>query len=529
MTILGLKPDHDGAGAIIRGGVLERVVEAEKDSRPRHSFFKSYDLFALLAQLEELPDVVAIGGWNHDGTTARAPFDMDGCFSYEGLSAIGFRKYRIAGKEITLFGSSHERSHLACAYALSPLPRGTPCYALVWEGRFGRFYRIDEKFNITLIGEPLSWPGFRYKYLYYMANEAQRAPWGPDFASGPGKLMALAAYGREAQLDQEGAELMEILFSARMEYIMSTPGIAKVNLPIRTVYKDIGVESERFKHLARAFSDELFRRFLRFAEARLTEKLPLIIAGGCGLNCEWNAGWERSGLFSSVFIPPCANDSGAAIGTAADAYIALTGETRVQWSIYAGDCLIEDLPEWTGFSRSPLDVERLAESLAHGKIVAWARGRCEVGPRALGNRSLLAAPFEKETTDRLNWIKQREPFRPIAPVCLEEDMALHFEGSQVSRYMLQFHRVKDERLKAITHVDGTARVQSVAATDNPDLYELLRAFKRKTGVGVLCNTSLNLKGKGFINRTSDLYSFVSARKVDLAVANQTVYLPVETP
>jgi hydroxymethyl cephem carbamoyltransferase len=146
-------------------------------------------------------------------------------------------------------------------------------------------------------------------------------------------------------------------------------------------------------------------------------------------------------------------------------------------------------------------------------------GRCEIGPRALGNRSLLAAPFKLEMKARLNRIKQREDFRPIAPICLEEDVEKHFQWSGPSPHMLYFQKVRDQNLKAIIHVDNTTRVQTVREDENPKIHALLRRFRDKTGTGVLCNTSLNYHGNGFINRTSDLYGFCKTHGVDAFVYN----------
>jgi predicted NodU family carbamoyl transferase len=124
----------------------------------------------------------------------------------------------------------------------------------------------------------------------------------------------------------------------------------------------------------------------------------------------------------------------------------------------------------------------------------------EIGPRALGNQSILAPPFQVSTRVRLNEIKQREKFRPIAPVCLEEVAEKWFGCDQASPFMLFTHRVRTNELAAVTHVNGTARVQTVSSVTNRNLYELLIAFKARTGHGVLCNTSLNFNLKGFINK-----------------------------
>jgi hydroxymethyl cephem carbamoyltransferase len=145
----------------------------------------------------------------------------------------------------------------------------------------------------------------------------------------------------------------------------------------------------------------------------------------------------------------------------------------------------------------------------------------------LGNRSILAAPFLDATHDLLNRIKKREGFRPIAPVVLESDYSEHFDGHCPSPHMLEFAMVKDTRLRAITHVDGSARPQTVNASQNPMLFDILTAFKRETGAGVLCNTSLNFNGRGFINRLSDLVEYCRANGIHRMVAGDR-YLSFQT-
>jgi len=146
-----------------------------------------------------------------------------------------------------------------------------------------------------------------------------------------------------------------------------------------------------------------------------------------------------------------------------------------------------------------------------------------MGPRALGNRSIVAEPFERLTSQRLNEIKKREHYRPIAPICLESEAERLFGATLPSPHMLYFHSVRSDRLKAITHVDGSARVQTVNHEQNMRMFDLLAAFKKQTGYGVLCNTSLNFCGKGFINRSSDLYAYVIENAIDGFVIDDSAF------
>lgn len=230
-------------------------------------------------------------------------------------------------------------------------------------------------------------------------------------------------------------------------------------------------------------------------------------------------------LFSEVFVPPVANDSGSAIGTAIDAQFYFTGNPKIDWSVYSGQNFIAG----GSFDHSQYDLldarpEFIADILANDLIIGWVNGKFEIGPRALGNRSILAAPFRAETRVRLNEIKQREQFRPVAPVCLEEDAAKWFDCNDSSPFMLFTYQAKTDALAAVTHVNGTARIQTVSSTSNPNLYDLLVAFKVRTGYGVLCNTSLNFNGRGFINNIGDLTEYTENHNLDGFVVEGRAYL-----
>lgn len=223
-------------------------------------------------------------------------------------------------------------------------------------------------------------------------------------------------------------------------------------------------------------------------------------------------------------MPPVANDSGSAIGTAIDAQFYFTGNPKIEWNVYSGRLFnIEQ------FDLEPYDVydtnyELLADLLANDLVLGWVSGKYEIGPRALGNRSILAAPFRDNTRVRLNEIKQREQFRPIAPVCLEEDAAQWFGCNRPSPFMLYTYRAKTDALAAVTHVNGTARIQTVSSESNQNLYELLVAFKARTGFGVLCNTSLNSNGRGFINKVKDLSAYALEHNLDGFVVEGRAFL-----
>lgn len=518
MNIVSYNPGHDGAIACLNGARLLTSIEAEKDSHYRYSPISSPDVFSALSELNEIPDVICTGGWwPPDACSLGARVHV----GYRGVSKrdIIVDQGHLLGKRVHYFSSSHERSHLLCAFGMSRLPRGTPCYALVWEGAIGAFYEIDSEMNITLLSDVLNQVGNRYALLYGLAdpNFPKNGPY-PRFEDA-GKLMALASFSERSTPSAEDKKLLEFLLDGPYRELSAFEDLE------HSPYYNVGVSDSEFRNFAGIFSDKIFGVFHQFAKANMKKKLPLIIAGGCGLNCDWNTKWKEARLFSEIFVPPVANDSGSAIGTAIDAQLHFTGNPKIDWNVYSGLHFVAagsfDLQQYDVYETN---YELIADMLASSLIIGWVSGRHEIGPRALGNRSILAEPFQEATRVRLNEIKEREQFRPIAPVCLEEEAARWFDCHQASPFMLFTHRAKTKALVAATHVNGTARIQTVSSITNRRLYELLLAFKARTGYGVLCNTSLNFKGRGFINRMADLSTYALMRGLDGFVVEGRAYL-----
>lgn len=513
MLILSFKEGHDGAVAAIEDGRLLFSLEAEKDSFPRFDSLTAEVLQLAAERLDRLPDVVAIGGWVK-GVYSNAPVSQTGYFGV-GPGAVTSRPGRFFGGEVQVFSSTHERSHIMAALGLSGFPAGQPCYCLVWEGNIGSFYRIDERGHVTHLRHVMSDPGNKYAWLFALADPTFPVNKGLHRLQDAGKMMALTGFANRRPATADERRLIDVILA--QEQIVHTLG--KDELSWSPVH-DAGVRSQVLKDAALQLSDAIFGRFYEYAAAEMTEGLPLLISGGCGLNCEWNRRWRESGLFPEVFVPPCPNDSGSALGTAIDAQLLHTGSAAVEWDVYAGGNFVHDVafdPE--RFETRPLDVHEVARALNAGAVISWARGAWEMGPRALGNRSILAAPFSSGTTRRLNTIKQREDYRPIAPICLAEDAEKWFSGSLPDPYMLYFSQVTTDDLAAVTHVDGTARVQTVTPRQNYGLARLLAAFRDVTGFSVLCNTSLNFSGRGFINRTSDLIRYGDEHGIDAHVVD----------
>ncbi len=518
MKILSYNPGHDGAVAYLKNGNLVFSIEAEKNSNYRYSPVSSHDILNVLTELDEIPDIICVGGWwSREDPLLGSKIHAGYRGVTKGELIIG--KRMLLGKQANYFSSSHERSHLLCAIGMSNLPKGAPCYALIWEGEIGSFYEIDADLNITLIANVLNEPGNRYSSIYGLADPTFQKDAPFSRFSDAGKLMALASYSQRSVPSKEEENLIDFLLGSSHVQLSLYKDLE--NCP----YYNVGVNDSEFRNFVGIFSDKIFDIFYQFALKNMKKRLPLIIAGGCGLNCDWNTKWKESGVFPEIFIPPVANDSGSAIGTAIDAQFYFTGNPKINWDVYSG----QNFDTKDNFDAAQYDIyepsdELVAEMLANDLILGWVNGKYEIGPRALGNRSIIAAPFLESTKVRLNEIKQREQFRPIAPVCLQEDAALLFGCNYPSPHMLYTFRTTTDALRAVTHVNKTARIQTVSSESNLKLYKLLISFKARTGYGVLCNTSLNFNGRGFINKIDDLSNYTIKHKLDGFVIEGRCYI-----
>jgi carbamoyltransferase len=246
----------------------------------------------------------------------------------------------------------------------------------------------------------------------------------------------------------------------------------------------------------------------------------LTMAGGTALNCVANARIAAEGPFERVWVQPAAGDSGTALGAA----LAVAGRAGPFTTAALGRGWSDDELE-RELQRAALPYERpasiaaeAARVLAGNGIVAWYQGRSEYGPRALGHRSLLAHPGDADTQTRMNDVKGREQFRPIAPMVRAERFADIFDGVYPSPYMLFVHRVRPEwkdRIPAVVHVDGTARVQTVHDETEPLVAEMLAEFERLTGLPVVVNTSLNTAGRPMVDTPREAMELFGSAPVDL--------------
>jgi carbamoyltransferase len=275
---------------------------------------------------------------------------------------------------------------------------------------------------------------------------------------------------------------------------------------------------------------------------QLTGQKKLCIAGGVGLNSVANTRILREAGFDELFVQPAAGDGGGSLGAALWAYNALLGKPRV----FRMDHAYWGRPYGPGEIRSFLDsahipyqafdnddqlLDRVVEDLKSGKVIGWYQGRFEWGPRALGDRSILADPGNPDMKDIVNTkIKFREPYRPFAPSVLAERVEDYFELPNATqhypaRYMLYVVPVKEDKkqkLPAITHVDGTGRLQTVFRDQSPRYYNLIERFGQATGTPVVLNTSFNLKGEPIVTTPANAFNTFSKSEMDTLVLENFV-------
>jgi carbamoyltransferase len=332
-----------------------------------------------------------------------------------------------------------------------------------------------------------------------------------------GKIMGLCSYG----------EVRSEWLTPIKEYYLAKPDGNNYLGLLKTLSEKIGLEFSKTNRLSGQEAWDLAKTSqVAFEEITIDlispflEKypnIPLIMVGGCALNILLNTRL-RDELNIPVFVPPNPNDCGIAAGL-------LLSKLKPKNAIdltYSGIPILDEDNLWSvlesHWNSEPVTLEKLVDFIISGKIVGVARGNSEHGPRALGNRSIICDPTKPDMKDTLNAkVKHREWYRPFAPVVRLEDVSKYFEFEGESRWMSFCPKVREEWrdiLVSITHVDGTARVQTVTREQNPWLYDLITEFEKKSGVGVLLNTSFNVDGKPILSTLRDALEVFNKTELD---------------
>ncbi len=534
MNILGLSfMYHDSAAALLTDGEVVAAAAEERFSRKKHSL--DFPAGAVEACLK-------IGGIGV-GDLDQIVFYEKPLLKFERIVTMntlafprGFRQFSDAmplwlkyklfvrdliqsnlGTQTEVVFADHHYAHAASSFFASGFEEaailttdGVGEWATMTMG-VGRGNRIALTHEV------------RYPHSLGLLYSTVTAFLGFRVNGGEGKVMGLASYGEPRFFDRMMRDMVDLredgsfrlnleYFSFHKDVVMFSPRFVAEFGPPRVPESEV---TSRDEDLAASLQKVVETVLLAAARhlRRQTGLKSLCLAGGVGLNSVANGKILDECGFDRLFIQPAAGDDGGAIGSALYFWHQVLGRPR-SWRMehaFLGPgndpeairkCLeARGLPFRRYEDRGQV-VARAARDLAAGRIVGWLQGRMEYGPRALGNRSILANPSVPGMKDTLNRrVKHREPFRPFAPAVPVEDVGTFFDPPFESPFMLLVARTRPEwrdRLAAVTHVDGTARLQTVSREHNPLFYDLLTQYGRETGVPVLLNTSFNIRGEPIV-------------------------------
>ncbi len=539
MKILGINHSNDAAAALVVDGRVIAASQEERFSRIKHdsSFPDKAIDFCLKMQGLKLADLDAVAFFWNPGIHAEAPSRRMTAsirhhleFLYgvpsrliarmgEHVKSIDQTVHLASGKKLAIHYVTHHLCHAAAAFFTSPFEEAAILTADGYGERQsttiyrGRGAALEELAEVDFPHSIGSLYAALTDYLGFRAN------------SGEGKVMGLASYGHDSEyvgklrklitLSDRGFELDLSYF----EYFHERPHRYSDKLvallgPPRPPEGAVDKRHEDISFALQTVTEEAMLHLGRMAR-KLTGVKNLCVAGGVALNCVANGRLARETDFEKFFFYPAAGDTGTSVGAALVVEHILGGGQRSMEvaSEYLGQGFTRDQVKAV-LDRGQLRYQALkdpeltaARMIADGLIIAWFQGRAEFGPRALGNRSILADPRRKDMKDLLNaTVKFREPFRPYAPSVLEEACGTYFGSDVPSPYMLRAYPTRPEMIEvlpAITHVDGTARVQTVNRQQNPRYYRLIEAFGRITGVPCVLNTSFNIRGEPIINTVDE--------------------------
>lgn len=353
------------------------------------------------------------------------------------------------------------------------------------------------------------------------------------------KVMALASYGKPVYVN-EFRDMIKLYGNG--QYTITNERLEERFGPARERNAPFTEHHFNIAHSLQFVLEEVVLELVHWLH-RETKEENLCLAGGVALNCVLNARIRDKGPFKNIWIQPAAGDAGTALGAAI--YTDLQQNKKADknyhmphayWGPEYSDEEIEKFLQWAKVPYRKLKniAEETADILLQDKIIGWFQGRMEFGPRALGSRSILASPMSTSMQSRLNVVKDREDFRPVAPAVLEEDAAAWFRNASQSPFMLTVYDVQPDKadlIPAVRHVDGTARIQTVNGEQHQQYYELLKAFKERSGVPVLVNTSFNTLGKPIVCTPRDAVECFWSSPFDALVIGSYIVEkdPVGTP
>jgi carbamoyltransferase len=564
MHILGLSCFyHDAAACLLKDGVPIAAASEQAFTRKKHD--PDFPVNAIRWALEEAGieakdlDLVAF----YDKPLVKfermlkchiATFPKSFPQFVKGMPSWFSTKLRVdklLNKELGYTGAvvygQHHRSHAASAFFASGWDEAT----LLTVDGVGEWatasWGVGRGTKIEMLGE------IRFPHSLGLLYSAFTAYLGFKVNSAEYKVMGLAPYGQPLYVDrikqlfhlkEDGTFRLDMrcfsfdhgmrMYNTRFEEVMGQPTRPMEAGPLTQFHKDV----------ARSLQEVVNEAMVKMATHAVEQTgIPrLCMAGGVALNCVANGHVLREAPIEDIFVQPAAGDAGGAMGAALWAWHELLGKPR-SWRMkdaYLGpgydEAQIQAALDQFGavyqrMERTPL-LNKTAELIDQSLVIGWYQGRLEWGPRALGHRSILGDARHPEMRDIINMkIKFREGFRPFAPSVLEEQASTYFELDRPSPYMLLVAPVRKDAtpLPAITHVDGSARIQTINRTQDPMYYDLIEAFRQRTGCGVVINTSMNVRGEPIVNTPTDAYQCFMRTEMDVLVCGPFMLIKSEQP
>lgn len=530
MINLALYGSHNAAIAVeIDGKVvlvteLERIINEKNQGFSQYKTFKSDDILFYSKFLSK---------WVRDKFNVT---EFDNVLFQNTDVNIDEVKYHLH-KDFpakTYIECKHHYSHASGAFYQSPYDKalifsfdggGNDGFFNIYLAKRGKDIQLLKKINHPESDSPHEYLDLGLPYMlfgHYLGEIRQEIDITAGNLTYPGKMMGLASYG---DVREEWLEPLTKFFLTQMDGLDYKKPLGILGDEIGLVFDSKNrINGKDGQDLAASIQKAWEEIFLSYAKPFMKDwpDYPIILTGGCALNIILNTRIKEE-FNKEVFIGPNPNDCGLAAGM-------LLNNIRPDEPAdltYSGlelldiDTLSEYIHNAHYCLSSFLDNDKLVDDLVDGKIVGVARGRSEHGPRALGNRSVICNPQIPNMKDILNKkVKGREYYRPFAPVVRLEDVSKYFVFEGEARWMSFCPKVKEEyreKLSEITHIDGTARVQTVTSEQNPWLYEILTKMHEKTGIGVLLNTSFNVAGKPILNTVRDAFSIFWRKELDALV------------
>ncbi|MBI5809387.1 MAG: carbamoyltransferase [Ignavibacteriales bacterium] len=580
---------HDSAACLIKDGEIIAAAQEERFTRIKHdhNFPKRAIQFCLDYGKVQVDDLDAVAFY--DKPIIKFNRILETYLSYPGKGLKSFLMSTplwlkeklwmqdLISSELNYKGKilfpEHHESHAASAFYPSPFRRA----AFLTIDGVGEWatssFGVGNENKIEILSE-LHYPhslGLLYSAFTYFT--------GFKVNSGEYKVMGLAPYGEPKYVDKIYNHLIDLKedgsFKMNMEYFNYNTGLTMTNEKFAELFDGPARKPEtnltqREMDLARSLQDVTEEIMIRMARhvKKVTNEKYLCLAGGVALNCVGNGKLMRENIFDDIWIQPAAGDAGGALGSALASYymyfdnkLIEKNNRDVQHGSYLGtEYSDEQIEKFLEKHKIPAHkvsqeelIENISDEISNGKIIGWFNGRMEFGPRALGARSIIGDARNPEMQKKMNLkIKFRESFRPFAPTVLAEKVSDWFELDRESPYMLLVAEVKKEKqfpmteeqkklwgieklnivrseIPAVTHVDYSARVQTINKKDNPVYHRLIERFYEKTGCPVIVNTSFNVRGEPIVESPLDAYKCFMRTEIDILTLGNFILYKEEQP